>query len=67
MAYPEYKITFNSDHQSARVTSLEGKEAPFGTDGSHTFVLDVNGTQLQVDLTHESIDDRTPKLILTFK
>lgn len=63
MAYPQYDITFQAtDESKAKV-----KEGPIQTDGSHTFVLDVNGTQLSVELSHESDTDRTPRLILTFK
>jgi hypothetical protein len=66
MAYPQYNITFQSNGKST-VTHTTGQPGPTHSDGSHTFVLDVNGTQLMVELSHESDLDRTPKLVLTFK
>ena len=66
MAYPQYNITFQSTGGST-VTHSTGEAGPTHSDGSHTFVLDVNGTKVSVDLTHESAADRTPKLVVTFK
>lgn len=68
MTYPLYTITFQSDPKSrTRLQTPEGKSGPIETNGSHTFVLQVNGTSIDVALTHESDFDRTPKLVLTFK
>lgn len=67
MAYPQYNIMFQSQNASGEVRTTGGVVGPVRTDGSHTFVLSVNGTLLNVELSHDSDQDRTPKLIVTFR
>ena len=66
MAYPQYDITFQSTGELKVKEKSTGKVGSIHTDGSHTLVLDVNGTQVTVALTHEDAGERTPKLVLTF-
>jgi hypothetical protein len=68
MAYPQYNITFQSAGTStSKIKNVKGTLGPTHSDGSHAFVLDVNGTQVSVELSHQSEKDRTPKLVVTFK
>jgi hypothetical protein len=67
MAYPQYDIRFQSQGERATVMTSGGVPQSIETDGSHSFVLDVGGTRLNVELAHKSDGDRTPRLVLTFK
>lgn len=63
MTYPQYDVKF-----MGKLQTMSGEPRnEIETDGSHAFVLDAGGTKIQVELTHFSDEDRTPRLILNFK